>query len=83
MSKRYKQHVKGQPITFFTDGIVIDGYEGTWYVIAEESYRGMTVFLLEDEECGDETYGIVVDEYCNVLCDEVTGDFPECLEYGE
>jgi len=30
---------------------------------------------------GDESFYIAVDENNNIVCEEITDDFPECLDY--
>jgi hypothetical protein len=81
MARQFVTYTKGVPITSNTDSITVEGHIGTWYAINETVHNGRKIFLLEHEEQGDEAYGIAVDENGNVVCEEITDDFPECLDY--
>ena len=53
-------------------GITIKGYEGTWHVIdSREGKSGRKLFLLEHDKYGDETEGLIVDNYLRVVLDDV------------
>ncbi len=67
-------------ITADSDELVIDGYEGTWYVVDTEIVDGKELFLLENEEYGDETFGIIIDKDRNVLVDEAWNGFADYHE---
>lgn len=67
-------------ITENSDEIIIDGYEGTWYVVDTETVDGKELFLLENEEYGDETFGIIIDKDRNVLVGEVWNGFSDYHE---
>lgn len=67
-------------ITENSDEIIIDGYEGTWYVVDTETVDGKELFLLENEEYGDETFGIIIDKDRNVLVDEAWNGFDDYHE---
>ncbi len=67
-------------ITENSDEIIIDGYEGTWYVVDTETVDGKELFLLENEEYGDETFGIIIDRDRNVLVDEAWNGFADYHE---
>ena len=60
-----------------SDALIIDGYEGTWYVVDTETVDGKDLFLLENEEYGDETFGIIIDKDRNVLVDEAWNGFAD------
>jgi hypothetical protein len=63
------------------DEIEIDGYVGSWYVIDErETEMHGTIYLLEHEEYGDETYCIIIDSNKNILLEDVWNGF---LDYEE
>lgn len=63
-----------------SDALIIDGYEGTWYVVDTEIVDGKELFLLENEEYGDETFGIIIDKDRNVLVDEAWNGFSDYHE---
>lgn len=65
-----KEKTEDTVITENSDEIIIDGYEGTWYVVDTETVDGKELFLLENEEYGDETFGIIIDKDRNVLVGE-------------
>ena len=77
-------------ITRHSSHIKIEGYQGTWSVIAEtksrpeaaESQPLTPCFLLEHEEYGDEAAGLIVDEKGNILLDEVWNGFSDLEEAG-
>jgi len=79
MARTFIPYSAGTPITTNTDGIGVKGHIGTWYVVNETVHNGKTVFLLEHEEHGDEVPGIAVDADCNIMCENIYDDFPECL----
>ena len=55
-------------------------HEGTWYVVDTETVDGKEIFLLENEEYGDETFGIIIDKDRNVLVDEAWNGFSDYHE---
>ncbi|MGN1106088.1 MAG: DUF3848 domain-containing protein [Huintestinicola sp.] len=67
-------------ITANSDSLVIDGYESTWYVVDTETVDGKELFLLENEDYGDETFGIIIDKDRNVLIDEAWNGFSDYHE---
>ncbi len=77
--QKAKKSLEGE-ITADSDELVIDGYEGTWYVVDTESVDGKEIFLLENEEYGDETFGIIIDKDRNVLVDEAWNGFSDYHE---
>lgn len=77
--QKAKKSLEGE-ITADSDGLVIDGYEGTWYVVDTETVDGKDLFLLENEEYGDETFGIIIDKDRNILVDEVWNGFADYHE---
>ena len=74
-----KKSLEGE-ITADSDELVIDGYEGTWYVVDTETVDGKEIFLLENEDYGDETFGIIIDKDRNVLVDEAWNGFADYHE---
>lgn len=74
-----KKSLEGE-ITADSDELVIDGYEGTWYVVDAETIDGKELFLLENEDYGDETFGIIIDKDRNVLVGEVWNGFSDYHE---
>ena len=74
-----KKSLEGE-ITADSDALIIDGYEGTWYVVDTETVDGKEIFLLENEEYGDETFGIIIDKDRNVLVDEAWNGFSDYHE---
>jgi hypothetical protein len=81
MVKKYTKYIPGQPITSNTDGIVVKGHAGKWYVINETTHKGRKVFLLEHESYGDNAAYIAVDASGNVVCEDIYDNFPACLDY--
>jgi len=81
MARQFTAFSAGKPITSNTDGITVEGHSGTWYVINEAVHNGKNIFLLEHEEHGDDAPGIAVDVDCNIVCEDIYDDFPECLDY--
>ncbi|MBO6309844.1 MAG: DUF3848 domain-containing protein [Oribacterium sp.] len=53
-----------------SQGLHIDGYTDTWSVINNMTYGGKELYLLENDEVGDETPYLIVDSDMNVLFDE-------------
>lgn len=62
------------------EGIVLEGYEGTWYVINEEYFNGRKLYLLESEDLGEEVPFIIVDEEKNVILEEAWNGFDDLDE---
>jgi hypothetical protein len=53
------------------DGIKVDGYIGTWYVIDEKVYEGIgKVLLLEHETYGDSAACVIIREEDGFLLEE-------------
>lgn len=77
--QKAKKSLEGE-ITADSDALIIDGYEGTWYVVDTETVDGKDLFLLENEEYGDETFGIIIDKDRNILVDEVWNGFADYHE---
>ena len=77
--QKAKKSLEGE-ISADSDELVIDGYEGTWYVVDTETVDGKELFLLENEEYGDETFGIIIDRDRNVLVDEAWNGFADYHE---
>ena len=74
-----KKSLEGE-ITADSDALIIDGYEGTWYVVDTETIDGKELFLLENEDYGDETFGIIIDKDRNILVDEAWNGFSDYHE---
>ena len=77
--QKAKKSLEGE-ISADSDSLIIDGYEGTWYVVDTEAVDGKELFLLENEEYGDETFGIIIDKDRNVLLDDVWNGFADYHE---
>lgn len=77
--QKAKKSLEGE-ITADSDELIIDGYEGTWYVVDTETVDGKELFLLENENYGDETFGIIIDKDRNVLVDEAWNGFSDYHE---
>lgn len=75
-----KEKTEDIVITENSDEIIIDGYEGTWYVVDTETVDGKELFLLENEEYGDETFGIIIDKDRKVLVGEAWNGFSDYHE---
>lgn len=67
-------------ITADSDELIIDGYEGTWYVVDTETVDGRELFLLESENYGDETAGVIIDKDRNVIMSDVWNGFSDYHE---
>ena len=77
--QKAKKSLEGE-ISADSDSLIIDGYEGTWYVVDTETVDGKELFLLENENYGDETFGIIIDKDRNVLVDEAWNGFSDYHE---
>lgn len=77
--QKAKKSLEGE-ISADSDELIIDGYEGTWYVVDTETVDGKELFLLENENYGDETFGIIIDKDRNVLVDEAWNGFSDYHE---
>ena len=77
--QKAKKSLEGE-ISADSDSLIIDGYESTWYVVDTEAVDGKELFLLENEEYGDETFGIIIDKDRNVLVDEAWNGFADYHE---
>ena len=85
MPREFKKWVKGEDLTDNTEKIKVEGYIGEWYVIKTETYmsdKGTAekLFLVEHEDYGDETAGLILDIKGNLIMDEVWNGF---LDYEE
>ena len=60
--------------------LIIDGYEGTWYVIDKKEYNGEMLYLLESENYGDEAACIIVNKKEKVVLDDVWNGFNDYEE---
>lgn len=63
------------------NNIRIDGYVGTWYEIDAENFDGVTLYLLESEQYGDEVCHLIVNEANEVLLDDVCNGFSDYEDY--
>ncbi|MFI3205620.1 MAG: SNF2-related protein [Clostridia bacterium] len=63
-----------------SDNIEVEGHIGTWYVIDKDVRNGKDYFLLEHEEYGDETAGLIVDENAKLVLDDVWNGFDDLDE---
>lgn len=63
-----------------SDNITVEGHTGTWYVIDTAEVDGQELFLLENEEYGDETANVIVDENGALVMDDVWNGFDELYE---
>ncbi|MGN0665413.1 MAG: hypothetical protein ACI4KF_02680, partial [Huintestinicola sp.] len=77
--QKAKKSLEGE-ISADSDSLIIDGYEGTWYVVDTETVDGKKPFLLESENYGDEAAGIIIDKDRNVLVDEAWNGFSDYHE---
>lgn len=77
--QKARKSLEGE-ITADSDALIIDGYEGTWYVVDTETIDGKELFLLENEDYGDETFGIIIDRDRNILVDEAWNGFADYHE---
>lgn len=77
--QKAKKALDGE-ITADSDELIIDGYEGTWYVVDTENIDGRELFLLESENYGDEAAGIIIDKERNVIMGDVWNGFSDYHE---
>lgn len=56
-----------------SDKIIIPGHIGTWYVFDSKFYPEFdgTLFLVESEQYGDEAAWLIIDEYGEIILDDV------------
>ena len=59
--------------------IIINGYTGTWRVVDQWVYGGIGISLLENEQPGESTGCICVDERKNIIMENVTGGLNEVV----
>lgn len=70
-----------QTLTKDSDNIKITEHFGTWYVIDTAEHDGETLFLLENEEHGDEAACIIVDGDKNLVLGDVWNGFDDYNEH--
>ena len=75
--RKYTPFVAGEKLTPNTESITIDRYLGTWYVIDNTIHNGERLFLLENEQHGDDEPALIVDAYCNVILNDVYNGFED------
>jgi len=75
--KIYSEFVCGESLKPNTEKIKIESHVGTWYVINNRIHEGKQVFLLESEEYGDGVACLIVDEYCNIILEDVWNGFED------
>lgn len=64
-------------------GIRIDGLKGSWYVIDETEWNGETVYLLENEQSGDDVACIIVNEKLKLIAVDVWNGLSELNDIEE
>ncbi len=62
------------------ENIRVEGYRGTWYVIAETVTDGRKYYLLESEKWGDEAPNLLTDAEMNVIADDMYDNIEEQLD---
>ncbi len=68
-------------ITAKSDNIRVEGHKGTWYVVDEMDYKEYgKVFLLEHEYYGDEAPHIIINEYNEIVLEDVWNGFDDLEE---
>lgn len=72
-----------KPLDIHSDGIEIEGFVGTWYVIDVRRIRNRELFLLESELYGDDAAALIVDENRNIVMDNVHNGFDDYLDANE
>ena len=73
------------------DGIHVNGYCGTWYVVEQDVFHRPTetgvedipVLFLEHEEYGDEAAWIIIDENGDVVLEDVWNGVDDLRAYEE
>jgi len=80
MKKEYIHHKHGDLITDNSDSIIVNGHNGTWYVVDTDSHKGRALFELEHEEHGDEAAHLIVDCHGVIVLEDVWNGF---LDYYE
>lgn len=63
----------------------IPGYKDTWYEIGRREYKGEEYILLESEQYGEDTYGIIVTASApfTPVLDDVYDSWSELVDYIE
>lgn len=62
---------------WYIDGIQLDCYSDSWYVIDTQITNHVLYLLLENEVYGDECSHIIIDHLGNVILDEVWNGFDD------
>lgn len=62
-----------------SDHIRVAGHCGTWYVIDSRCINDEQFFLLEHEKYGDETASVVINQYGELVEEDVWNGFDECV----
>jgi hypothetical protein len=52
-------------------GILISGHKGSFYEIDRATYNGRQIFLMESELFGDDAPCVIIDEFGNILMEDV------------
>ena len=72
-----ERELNNEPLNEKSDGITVQGYTGTWYVIDINDGYGPRLFLLESEEDGDECAHLIVDEHAVAVWDGCYNDWDD------
>ena len=76
----YERRIEDKPLSMHEDGISVPGVRGRWHVIEESDDFGAKMFLLEEEEHGDEWPYTVVDRYGNLVLANCWNGFNDLQE---
>ena len=76
----FERELDNEPLTEKSDHIQVPGLTGTWYVIDKNDGFGPDLFLLEDEEYGDEASCCIVDRWGNLVWSGVYNSWDDLQE---
>lgn len=73
----------GKVFPLVKENISLKGHVGTWYVIDNFCYKGVSYYLLEHEQHGDLTSQKIVDDKLNIIVDDSYNGKLDLIEYFE
>jgi hypothetical protein len=69
--------MKNASITRTSDGIILTGHVGTWYVIDSKLYGKEMLYLLEHETLGDDAPTVIVKSDGTIVLEDVWNGFDD------
>lgn len=76
----WKRENEDTPLDFDEDGIVVPGIDGTWHVVANSLEFGPELFLLEEDNEGDNWPLTIVDRWGNLILENSYNGFGDLRE---